>query len=85
MAFLELILQLIFEILFVDLVRWTGILVRWSFVAVGLLAMGREVTSLRQYNKKMTRDRDPSNKMSDGIIHWLLGAGTWAGVIFLLI
>lgn len=79
------LLELIFELLFIDFVRSTGIFVRWSFVAAGQLSNGKQVVSFRKYHRKMATEKDPSNEMSDGIIHWLLGIGIWLGVIFLML
>lgn len=81
------LLEGFFEVLFIDLIKLTGIFVRWSSVAAWRLLSGEHVVmvSFKKYHRKMTSDKDPSNRMSDGIIHWLLGIGTWLGAILLML
>jgi hypothetical protein len=79
------LLEAIVELLFIGLIRSTGIFVRWSFVAAWQLARGRQVVTFNKYYTRMADDKDPFNQMSDGIIHWLLGMGMWLGIIFLIV
>ena len=79
------LLEMLVEILFIDLIRLTGIFVRWTFVALAQRAMGNQVQSFNKYHTKLLRDNDRSNRMSDGIIHWILGIGTWLVAISLMV
>jgi hypothetical protein len=77
------LLEAIVEVIIIGVITLTGIFVRWFFAALMQLTRGRQVASFRQYSRKMTSDKNPSNRMSDGIIHWILGAAIWLGAVLL--
>src|SRR5688500_3071105 len=73
------LIEVIFQIVLVDLIKLTGIFARWNFIAASQLLNSKQVVSFWEFHRRMRSSKDPSNQMSDGIIHWLLGIGIWFG------
>ncbi|HYG04059.1 MAG TPA: hypothetical protein VD927_16550 [Chryseosolibacter sp.] len=72
------LLEILFEILAWFLVEILGMRVHWAFLRV----VGQTKMPFAEYQKRMQRQRDPSNAFSYGCLHFLLGCGALFILIF---
>ena len=77
--------ELLLDGFVVDIVIHAGIRVRWVFFNFVNLLRSHPTIAYKKFSSKFERDRDPSNVMSNRMIHLIMGVGSVFSVSLLII